>query len=97
MGIDANKDGREDDLVASNIFIGEPLDPIYDYNIIGMWQVEDYNKGIIPDGFCMVLTRLKMLTMTTHTQLRMTGRFLVTKILYIVSVFKTILLIKILS
>lgn len=51
LGIDANKDGREDDLVASNIFIGEPLDPIYDYNIIGMWQVEDYNKGIIPDGF----------------------------------------------
>ena len=51
LGIDADGDGREDDLVSSNIFIGKPLDPIYDYNIIGMWQLEDYNKGIIPEGF----------------------------------------------
>lgn len=51
LGIDADKDGKEDDLIASNIFIGEPLNTIYDYNIIGMWQVDDYNKGIIPDGF----------------------------------------------
>lgn len=51
LGIDANNDGIEDDLIASNIFIGRPLDPIYDYNIIGMWQLEDYRNGIIPDGF----------------------------------------------
>lgn len=44
-------DGIEEDLVSSNIFIGKSLDPVYDYNIIGMWQVEDYNAGIIPTGF----------------------------------------------
>jgi len=44
-------DGKEADLIASNIFIGKPLNPIYDYNIIGMWQVADYNAGTIPTGF----------------------------------------------
>lgn len=51
FGIDADGDGIEDDLVASNIFIGEPLNTIYNYNIIGMWQVEDYLNGNIPNGF----------------------------------------------
>ena len=51
LGIDADGDGREDDLVSSNIFIGKSLDPIYDYNIIGMWQISDYLNGNIPNGF----------------------------------------------
>lgn len=51
LGIDADGDGKEDDLISSNIFIGKSLDPIYDYNIIGMWQLEDYRKGVIPNGF----------------------------------------------
>lgn len=51
LGIDADGDGREDDLISSNIFIGKSLDPIYDYNIIGMWQIDDYRKGLIPNGF----------------------------------------------
>ena len=51
LGYDTDGDGKEDDLVSSNIFIGESLGVIYDYNIIGMWQVADYNAGIIPSGF----------------------------------------------
>lgn len=51
LGIDANGDGKEDDLIASNIFINQPLNTIYDYNIIGMWQMEDYLNGTIPNGF----------------------------------------------
>ena len=51
LGYDTNGDGKEDDLVSSNIFIGESLSAIYDYNITGMWQLEDYYNGIIPDGF----------------------------------------------
>ena len=51
LGIDADGDGREDDLISSNIFIGKSLDPIYDYHIIGMWQLDDYRKGLIPNGF----------------------------------------------
>ena len=51
LGIDADGDGNEDDLVSSNIFIGKALDPIYDYNIIGMYQIKDYLDGTIPNGF----------------------------------------------
>jgi TonB-linked SusC/RagA family outer membrane protein len=51
LGLDNDGDGREDDLVSAGIFIGQPLGVVYDYNIIGMWQVEDYNNGIIPAGF----------------------------------------------
>jgi TonB-linked SusC/RagA family outer membrane protein len=51
IGQDADGDGKEDDIISSGIFIGEPLGALYDYNITGMWQVADYNAGIIPAGF----------------------------------------------
>lgn len=51
LGIDADGNGREDDLVSSKIFIDHPYGVAYDYNIIGMWQVEDYRAGTIPQGF----------------------------------------------
>jgi TonB-linked SusC/RagA family outer membrane protein len=51
LGNDANGDGKEDDLIASNIFIGQPLGTIYNYDIIGMWQVADVNAGEVPAGF----------------------------------------------
>ncbi|SDL15606.1 TonB-linked outer membrane protein, SusC/RagA family [Catalinimonas alkaloidigena] len=51
LGIDADSDGKEDDLIASGLFIGEPLNTIYDYEIIGMWQVDDFQAGDIPTGF----------------------------------------------
>lgn len=51
LGLDDDGDGKEDDLVSSNIFIGEPLNTIYNYNIIGMWQLSDYYDGTIPSGF----------------------------------------------
>lgn len=92
MGIDANKDGREDDLVASNIFIGEPLDPIYDYNIIGMWQVEDYNKGIIPDGFLYGTYKIEDVNHDNAYTAEDDRKILGYKDPYIVSVFKTIYL-----
>lgn len=50
-GLDANGDGIEDDLISEKLFIGKPYGVVYDYNIIGMWQIEDYNKGTIPNGF----------------------------------------------
>ena len=51
LGIDANKDGQEDDLISSKIFIGKPYGVAYDYNITGMWQVADFEAGTIPKGF----------------------------------------------
>lgn len=46
-----DKNGVEQDIISSGLFIGKPLGTIYDFNIIGMWQLDDYNKGLIPDGF----------------------------------------------
>ena len=46
-GRDNDGDGVEDDLTASNLFIGEPLGVIYDYETDGIYQVGDD----IPDGY----------------------------------------------
>jgi TonB-dependent starch-binding outer membrane protein SusC len=51
LGIDGNKDGKEDDLVSSKIFIAHPYGVAYDYNITGMWQMADQEAGKIPKGF----------------------------------------------
>lgn len=51
LGFDNDNDGREDDLVANRLFIGEPQSVIYDYEITGMWQLSDDESGTIPDGF----------------------------------------------
>ncbi|MEN8115639.1 MAG: TonB-dependent receptor [Bacteroidota bacterium] len=51
LGFDNDGDGIEDDLVANRLFIGEPQQVIYDYAIVGMWQLADQEAGIIPSGF----------------------------------------------
>ncbi len=52
-GADADGDGREDDNTASGWFIGKPLNAIFGYRIIGMWQVADREAGTIPNGYYM--------------------------------------------
>lgn len=51
LDIDADGDGKEDDLVSDKIFIGRPYGVCYDYNITGMWQIADKQNGAIPAGF----------------------------------------------
>tara|TARA_R100000935_G_scaffold10873_1_gene21740 strand:+ start:10140 stop:13316 length:3177 start_codon:yes stop_codon:yes gene_type:complete len=51
LGFDNDGNGVEDDLVANQLFIGEPTDVIYDYEIAGMWQLADRDNGNIPNGF----------------------------------------------
>ena len=41
LGEDNDGDGKEDDLVSSGLFIGEPIGSIYTYEVEGIWQVED--------------------------------------------------------
>ena len=51
-GTDANKDGKEDDIISgqsNSIFMGKPYGLWYDYNITGMWQIADGTN--IPTGF----------------------------------------------
>lgn len=47
LGRDNDGDGKEDDLIASNLFIGESTSAIYNYQIDGIWQLDDD----IPEGF----------------------------------------------
>ncbi|MBX3240883.1 MAG: TonB-dependent receptor [Chitinophagaceae bacterium] len=52
IGMDGDGDGKEDDLIANGLFIGQPQNVIYDYEITGeMWQLADRERGIIPAGF----------------------------------------------
>jgi len=51
LGADNNGDGKEDDIISSGLFIGEPQSVIFDYEIAGMWQLEDQEAGRIPSGF----------------------------------------------
>lgn len=48
---DLNGDGKEDDLVSSNQFIGKSLSAVYNYQVIGMWQQADKDNGTIMAGF----------------------------------------------
>lgn len=49
---DQNGDGKEDDLIANSLFIGEPQGVIYDYEITGEnWQLAERTAGVIPAGF----------------------------------------------
>ena len=41
LGEDLNKDGKEDDLVASGLFIGRPIGTIYNYQIQGIYGLSD--------------------------------------------------------
>ena len=46
-GMDSNKDGKEDDLITSGLFIGESLGAVYGYQVDGIYQVGDQ----IPTGY----------------------------------------------
>lgn len=48
-GEDADGDGVEDDLIQSNLFIGESINAIYDYEVDGIYQTGD----VIPDGYAI--------------------------------------------
>ena len=47
LGEDLDGDGKEDDLIASGLFIGRPIGTIYDYQVDGIYQVGDER----PTGF----------------------------------------------
>ncbi len=50
LGIDRDGDGKEDDLIASGLFIGNSIGTVYSYEVGGIWQLGDeipagYNPG----------------------------------------------------
>jgi len=56
LGEDRNNDGKEDDLVANGLFIGESIGAVYSYEINGIYQIGDTD---IPDGWVPGQYRLK--------------------------------------
>ncbi|WP_236978956.1 SusC/RagA family TonB-linked outer membrane protein [Membranihabitans maritimus] len=55
LQLDNNGDGKEDDLVASGLFIGESIGTIYGYEIDGIWQVNDeIQEGFSPGTYRIV-------------------------------------------
>lgn len=48
LGEDLDGDGREDDLIANGLFIGESIGTIYDYVTDGLYQIGDTD---IPNGY----------------------------------------------
>lgn len=55
LGKDIDGDGREDDLIANGLFIGESIGTIYDYQVDGLYQIADAD---IPEGWAPGLQRL---------------------------------------
>jgi len=55
LGQDLNGDGKEDDLVANSLFIGESIGSVYNYVEDGIYQVGD----VIPAGFSLGGYKLK--------------------------------------
>ncbi len=55
LGEDEDGDGKEDDLIASGLFIGRSLGTIYNYEIDGLWQVtDDIMDGFSPGNYKIV-------------------------------------------
>lgn len=48
LGEDRDGDGREDDLIANGLFIGESIGTVFDYEVDGLYQIGDTD---IPDGW----------------------------------------------
>ena len=56
-GLDTDGDGKEDDMTASSLFIGESLSAIYDYTVDGIYQVgDDIPEGYHPGNYRIVDT-----------------------------------------
>lgn len=58
-GVDANKDGKEDDLVSSGLFIGKSISTIYDYQLNGIYQLNDTRIPGFPVGSVRIIDQNK--------------------------------------
>jgi len=56
-GVDANGDGKEDDLVSSGLFIGKSISAIYDYQVDGIYQLHDERLPGFPVGSVRIIDR----------------------------------------
>jgi hypothetical protein len=57
--VDANKDGKEDDLISSGLFIGKSINTIYDYKLNGINQLNDTRIPGFPVGSVKIVDQNK--------------------------------------
>lgn len=58
-GVDANGDGKEDDLVSSSLFVGKSIRAIYDYKLDGIYQLNDTRIPGFPVGSVRIVDQNK--------------------------------------
>lgn len=58
-GVDANGDGKEDDLISSSLFIGKSIQAIYDYKLDGIYQLGDTRIPGFPVGSVRIVDQNK--------------------------------------
>ncbi len=55
LGEDKDGDGKEDDLIASGLFMNRPIGTIYDYQVDGIYQLNDeLPKGFEPGSYRVI-------------------------------------------
>jgi TonB-dependent starch-binding outer membrane protein SusC len=63
-GVDANGDGKEDDLVSSGLFIGKSIQTIFDYQQMGIYQLGETRLPGFQEGSFRVFDKDKSGTIT---------------------------------
>jgi TonB-linked SusC/RagA family outer membrane protein len=58
-GMDANGDGKEDDLVSSSLFVGKSISTIYNYQLDGIYQLNDTRIPGFPVGSVRIVDQNK--------------------------------------
>ncbi len=58
-GVDANGDGKEDDLISSNLFVGKSIGAIYNYQTDGIYQLADTRLPGFPAGSVRIIDQDK--------------------------------------
>jgi TonB-linked SusC/RagA family outer membrane protein len=73
-GVDANGDGKEDDLVASGLFIDKSIGTIYDYQADGIYQLTDTRLPGFPIGSVRAVDQNKDGNITPEADRTFLGR-----------------------
>lgn len=73
-GVDANGDGKEDDLVSSSLFIGKSIKAIYDYQLDGIYQLNDTRIPGFPVGSVRIVDQNKDNDITQQSDRVFLGR-----------------------
>lgn len=73
-GVDANGDGKEDDLVSSSLFVGKSIRAIYDYQLDGIYQLNDTRIPGFPVGAVRIVDQNKDNDITQQSDRVFLGR-----------------------